>query len=165
MVQALLAPGFTAYRSRASALQEASFDRGGTEQRKARRDETFRPLSPGGEQNLIAGLKTANDKLVPGTTLNGAFFKEIYAIDPVAEMSRYNGPLFVAVGTKVALVGPQPQMGKLFIKYHRGAHPELMIRDMDHHFNVDKKVEDLDEMIDKTLGYLKKYLDVDEVDL
>ncbi|TXR49088.1 hypothetical protein [Phyllobacterium endophyticum] len=80
-------------------------------------------------------------------------------------MSRYNGPLFVAVGTKDALVGPQPQMGKLFIKYHKGAHAELMIRDMDHHFNVDKKVEDLDEMIDKTLGYLKKYLDVDEVDL
>lgn len=91
------------------------------------------------------------------TTMNSPFFQGVYGIDPVAEMARYEGPLFVAVGTKDEIVAPQPAMGALLLKYHEGPE-ELWVRDMDHEFNGTKTLEFVDEMAPTTIGFLAEYL-------
>jgi len=114
-----------------------------------------------GSQTLKTGL-TAGNKIVGSTNLKGPFFEGIYAIDPVAEMAKYAGPLFVAIGTKDTVVAPQPQMGKLFTKYHEGIE-ELWIRDMDHGFNKETSAVMIDEMAKATLAFLRKGLDAQGV--
>ncbi len=52
--------------------------------------------------------------------LKSGFFESLYAIDPVAEITRYAGPLFVAVGTKDDVVYPQPISGQILLDYHTG---------------------------------------------
>ena len=106
-------------------------------------------------QTLKDGLAAGNRLVV---NLKRPFFEGIYAIDPVAEMARYSGPLFVAVGTRDTVVAPQPQMGNLFIKYHEGTE-ELWTRDMDHGFNKDTSAAIVDEMAKATLAFLRKGLD------
>ncbi|WP_271893624.1 alpha/beta hydrolase family protein [Candidatus Phyllobacterium onerii] len=108
------------------------------------------------------GPQVADDKRVGNTGLNGAFFKELYTFHPLAEIAQYSGPLFVAVGTKDFSVGPQPETGKLFLKAHSGSE-ELMVRDMDHSFNIGKGSALVDEMINATLTYFRQYLDLDDI--
>ncbi|RCW83069.1 alpha/beta hydrolase family protein [Phyllobacterium bourgognense] len=110
-----------------------------------------------GPQALKDGPAAAN-KLVGRTGLKGSFFQGIYTIDPVAEIARYDGPLFVAAGTNDSVVAPQPQMGNLFLKYHEGIE-ELWVRDMDHGFDKDRSAAVVDEMAKATLTLLRKGLD------
>lgn len=82
-------------------------------------------------------------------TLKTGFFDSLYAIDPVAEITRYKGPLLVAVGTKDVVVFPQPVAGQVLLDYHDGPE-ELWVRPMDHSFNVFDGTATVDELIAKT---------------
>lgn len=89
--------------------------------------------------------------------LKSGFFESLYAIDPVAEITRYAGPLFVAVGTKDDVVFPQPISGQVLLDYHTGTE-ELFVREMDHVFNAFAGVEQVDELIAATGGFIKAQL-------
>lgn len=90
--------------------------------------------------------------------LKSGFFESLYAIDPVAEITRYAGPLFVAVGTKDDVVYPQPISGQILLAYHTGTE-ELFVREMDHVFNAFAGVEQVDELIAATGGFIRKHMD------
>jgi uncharacterized protein len=90
-------------------------------------------------------------------SLKTAFFQDLFAVDPVAELARYPGPVFIAVGTKDPLIYPQPQSGQLFLSYHRGA-GELWVRPMDHVFNVFEETHTVDELIEATGAFAAKHL-------
>lgn len=89
--------------------------------------------------------------------LKSGFFESLYAIDPVAEITRYAGPLFVAVGTKDDVVFPQPISGQVLLDYHTGTE-ELFVREMDHVFNAFTGVEQVDELISATGGFMRKHM-------
>ncbi|WP_187969102.1 alpha/beta hydrolase family protein [Aquibium microcysteis] len=90
--------------------------------------------------------------------LKSGFFESLYAVDPVAEITRYSGPLFVAVGTKDDVVYPQPVSGQVLLDYHTGDE-ELFVREMDHVFNAFAGVEQVDELIAATGAFIRKNLD------
>jgi dienelactone hydrolase len=90
--------------------------------------------------------------------LKSGFFESLYAVDPVAEITRYAGPLFVAVGTKDDVVYPQPVSGQILLDYHTGDE-ELFVREMDHVFNAFTGVEQVDELIAATGAFIRKNLD------
>lgn len=90
--------------------------------------------------------------------LKSGFFESLYAIDPVAEITRYAGPLFVAVGTKDDVVFPQPISGQVLLDYHTGE-GELYVREMDHVFNAFAGVEQVDELIAATGDFIRKHMD------
>lgn len=90
--------------------------------------------------------------------LKSGFFESLYAVDPVAEITRYDGPLFVAVGTKDDVVYPQPVSGQILLDYHTGDE-ELFVREMDHVFNAFTGVEQVDELIAATGAFIRKNLD------
>lgn len=90
--------------------------------------------------------------------LKSGFFESLYAVDPVAEITRYSGPLFVAVGTKDDVVYPQPVSGQVLLDYHTGEE-ELFVREMDHIFNAFAGVEQVDELIAATGAFIRRNLD------
>ena len=89
--------------------------------------------------------------------LKTAFFEDLFAVDPVADLAKYPGPIFVAVGTKDSIVYPQPQSAQLLLTYHAGA-GELWVRPMDHVFNVFEETRTLDELIEATGAFAAKHL-------
>ena len=91
------------------------------------------------------------------TALKTAFFEDLFNVDPVAELAKYPGPVFVAVGTNDPLIYPQPQSGQLLLTYHRGA-GELWVRPMDHVFNVFDESHTVDELIEATSVFMLKNL-------
>lgn len=106
-------------------------------------------------QGLEAGDKPVTAKLPWGAevALKQAFFDSLYAIDPVAEIARYKGPLLVAVGTKDTVVFPQPEAGQVLLDYHDGPE-ELWVKPMDHAFNAFEGVEMVDALIAKTGDFI-----------
>jgi dienelactone hydrolase len=106
---------------------------------------------------LASGEKPIDVTLPWGAqiALKAAFFESLYAIDPVAEITRYAGPLFVAVGTKDDVVFPQPISGQILLDYHTGDE-ELFVRDMDHVFNAFTGVEQVDELIAATGAFIAR---------
>jgi alpha/beta superfamily hydrolase len=90
-------------------------------------------------------------------SLKTAFFEDLFAVDPVADLAKYPGPVFVAVGTKDTIIYPQPQSGQLLLTYHKGA-GELWVRPMDHVFNVFDETHTVDELIDATGAFVAKNL-------
>ena len=90
-------------------------------------------------------------------SLKTAFFEDLFAVDPVADLAKYPGPVFVAVGTKDTVIYPQPQLGQLLLTYHRGA-GELWVRPMDHIFNVFEETHTVDELIEATGAFVAKNL-------
>lgn len=87
------------------------------------------------------------------TTLRAAFWHEMTMTDPVAAAARYPGPLLVIVGTRDAVVTPQPAAGEIFLAYHDGPE-ELVVLDTDHAFDVLTGPAVLDDMIARTLAFL-----------
>ncbi len=87
------------------------------------------------------------------TSLEAGFFQECLSTDPIAALAPVAAPLLVIVGSKDTTVTPQPQMGAVLTRYHQGP-SELAIVDTDHSFGAFEGTERLDEMIDKTLGWL-----------
>jgi uncharacterized protein len=110
-------------------------------------------------QGLAAGDKAVEGKLPWGATvkLKGPYFKSIFEVDPVAEITAYHGPLLVAVGTKDPIVFPQPESGQAFITYHKGP-SELWVQPMDHSFNSFENRDTVDAIINKTADFIQSHL-------
>ncbi len=66
--------------------------------------------------------------------LGKKFFKDLFKFDPVAAITKYNGPLMYIAGKYDTIVWPQPAVGELFLKYHKGAE-KLVVLEGDHEFN------------------------------
>jgi uncharacterized protein len=103
------------------------------------------------KKGLASGGKPVTGKLPWGAdvSLRTAFFESLYKIDPVAEITRYNGPLLVAVGSKDETVFPQPAAGEVLLGYHDGPE-ELLVWPMDHVFNAFQDAATVDKLIAKT---------------
>ncbi len=106
---------------------------------------------------LASGGKSIPVKLPWGSevALRTAYFEDLFTLDPVAELAKYRGPIFVAVGTKDTLIYPQPQSGQLLLTYHKGP-GELWVRPMDHVFNVFDETKTVDELIEATGAFVTK---------
>jgi alpha/beta superfamily hydrolase len=91
-------------------------------------------------------------------SLKGPFFQSLYAVDPVADISKYEGPLLVAVGTKDDVVFPQPAAGQVLLDYHDGDE-ELIVWPMDHVFNAFADAETVDKLIAATGDFIAKHAD------
>lgn len=89
-------------------------------------------------------------------TLKSGYFEDLHRLSPAAELARYPGPVFVAVGTKDPVVTPQPAMGQLLLNYHRGPH-ELWVRPMDHRFDVFNTDATLDELVDASAAFIFRH--------
>jgi dipeptidyl aminopeptidase/acylaminoacyl peptidase len=80
---------------------------------------------------------------------------ELRAADPVAEIARYSGPLFVAQGNLDVVVPPEgaPRL----VAAHAGPE-EIWVRDMDHMFNMEQGPEVTDELIAASGTFLANHL-------
>ncbi|MET0574360.1 MAG: alpha/beta fold hydrolase [Mesorhizobium sp.] len=107
------------------------------------------------KQGLASEDKPVTAKLPWGAeiSLKRGFFESMYAIDPVAEITHYKGPLLVAVGTKDDVVFPQPASGQVLLDYHDGPE-ELWVQPMDHVFNAFQGTETVDALIGKTGDFI-----------
>lgn len=84
--------------------------------------------------------------------LNGAFFQDVVAHDPMAEIAGYAGPLFVTKGMKDTTV--PPAVSDAYLAAHEG--PEVLwTREMDHVFNIFGETETLDAMVAATIDFIK----------
>ncbi|WP_088284692.1 S9 family peptidase [Ideonella sp. A 288] len=110
------------------------------------------------KSGLASGGKAVSTKLPWGAevSLKTAFFEDLYKVSPVAELARYSGPVFVAVGTNDPVVTPQPAMGQVLLSYHPGP-GELWVRPMDHSFNAFVNATTLDEMVDATSAFIRRH--------
>jgi len=90
--------------------------------------------------------------------LNSAFFREMFEIDPLAEIASYQNPLLVAVGIEDPIVYPQPESGELFLTYHPGEEA-LLVFSCDHIFNLFSERAILDALIDETLLWFLRTLE------
>jgi pimeloyl-ACP methyl ester carboxylesterase len=66
--------------------------------------------------------------------LGKGFFEDLFRIDPLVEINKFNGSMMVIVGQNDPIVWPQPVKGQLYMKYHQG-YKKLMVLDADHAFN------------------------------
>jgi hypothetical protein len=108
---------------------------------------------------LTSGGRPVKARLPEGgfIWLKTPFFEDLFAVDPVAELERYPGPVFVAVGTKDTDVKPQPEMGQILLTYHKGP-GELWVRPMDHTFNAFENADTVDALIAATAAFMEKYV-------
>lgn len=113
-----------------------------------------------GPEVVKEGLQAGSDAVVATLPwgaeieLRQPFFESLFTLDPVAEIARYDGPLFVAVGTNDDVVFPQPASGQVLLDYHAGNEQELFVRPMDHVFNAFEGVEQVDELIAATGAFI-----------
>jgi len=108
-----------------------------------------------GPEMLAAGVMSETPTRVAlpwgaEVTLGQPFFEGVIESDPVAELSRYDGPLFVAQGTADATV--DPAQAEMLLAAHEGRE-ELWLRDMDHSFDAYEGPERLDEMVAATIAF------------
>lgn len=122
---------------------------------------------------MLFGPQTVKDGLAAGDApvtatlpwgdeieLKQPFFESLFTLDPVAEITDYDGPLFVAVGTRDDVVFPQPASGQILLDYHDDdEEKELFVRPMDHVFNAFEGVEQVDELIAATGAFIARHLD------
>jgi dienelactone hydrolase len=114
------------------------------------------------EETVAAGLAAEDDAPVPVTlpwaeiTLNGAFFDGLEALDPVAELAPYDGPLFVAQGSLDTTV--PPASADLYIAAHDGPE-ELWLAEMDHVFNIFATADTLEQMIAANIAFFDAHAD------
>ena len=121
-----------------------------------------------GSNAIQEGLQSQN-KLITAklpwgaeTTLRSEFFKELFDIDPIAQITSYRGPLQVVVGLNDAIVTPQPQAGELYIKNHhdmKNVKDEIIKLDADHMLDIttDNR-EPLNEALWQGIKWLDKTL-------
>jgi dienelactone hydrolase len=108
------------------------------------------------QKALTDPADTAHELALPwgGTiSLKGSFFRSLAAVDPVADIVSYSGPLLVTSGTIDPVVYPQPESAQVFLDYHDGPE-ELWTRPMDHGFNAFQDAVTVDEMIEKTASFI-----------
>lgn len=118
--------------------------------------ETVKKGLAGGDTPVTATLPWG-DKI----ELKPAFFQSLFEVDPVAEITEYDDPLFVAVGTRDDVVFPQPASGQILLDYRDDDDDDatLFVREMDHVFNAFDGVEQVDELIGATGDFISKHLD------
>jgi pimeloyl-ACP methyl ester carboxylesterase len=116
---------------------------------------------------LAGGDRATSFKLPWGAdaSLKTAYFEDLFSVDPVADLAKYPGPVFVAVGTNDTAIYPQPALGQMLLAYHRGSGwgsgrsaDELWVRPMDHVFNVFQETHTVDELIEATGAFMAKHL-------
>lgn len=110
-----------------------------------------------GREMFERGLKADGPLEIPlpwgfSISLRRQFFEEVMEHDPLKEIARYDGPLFVAEGLNDKSVAPGT--GEKFIAAHKGQHT-LWPHPMDHAFNTGTGTEDLDRLVDKTVEFFK----------
>ena len=117
-----------------------------------------------GEEAVMAGLQSegeAVDITLPWgaeISLRTPFFEELFTVNPLAEITQYDGPLMVVVGTRDTTVWPQPQSGQAYINYHNGSET-LVVLDGDHIFDIlATGPEVMDEAVAWTLAWLAETL-------
>jgi uncharacterized protein len=112
------------------------------------------------KRGLAARDNTVDATLPWGTKvqLKGTFFQNFFSFDPVAEITGYDGPLLVVVGSNDEVVFPQPESGQILLNYHPGVE-ELIVWPMDHTFNVSHSSETVDSLIKTTGAFITKHLD------
>ncbi|MEM6609587.1 MAG: alpha/beta fold hydrolase [Pseudomonadota bacterium] len=110
-----------------------------------------------GADSVVAAIDASPDDLLTMTTpwgaeflLKGAFFDDVSAFDPIAEIASYDGPLFVASGASDTLV--HPSVAEAFLGSHNGAQ-EAWHAEMDHVFNIFATDETLEQLIDATVAF------------
>jgi cephalosporin-C deacetylase-like acetyl esterase len=122
--------------------------------------------------SLIVGAETVQNGLQTGdepitftlpwgaeTSLKGPFFEDLFRVDPIAEISQYEGPLMSIVGLNDTIVTPQPQAGQIFLTYHPGDNEMLVELDADHVFDIlTEGTDDLDDAIAWSLAWLSTTL-------
>jgi hypothetical protein len=78
--------------------------------------------------------------------LGKGFFEDLFKINPVAEIGKYENPLMVIVGSNDIIVWPQPAKGQAYLTYHNG--PEKLVNlNADHAFDYWAGPEKLDDAI------------------
>ena len=103
------------------------------------------------DQVITVNLPWAGD-----VELKGAFFDGIETHDPIEEITGFNGPLFIAVGSNDTTV--LPEVGDDFMAAHAGT-GRLWSAEMDHVFNVFETSETLDAMLAENVAFIQQHDD------
>ncbi len=91
------------------------------------------------------------------TSLGKGFFKELFTVNPITEISKYKGPVMVVAGLKDPIVWPQPTQSEALLKYHDGFE-KLVSVDADHSYNYWEGPEKLDDVIFWSTAWFMKTL-------
>ena len=86
-------------------------------------------------------------------SLKGEFYRSLYRVVPAAELSRYHGPVLLAIGTKDDIVWPQPTSAEALLSYHTGEH-ELWARETGHVIDCDKDDIMTNDVIKKSVAFI-----------
>jgi pimeloyl-ACP methyl ester carboxylesterase len=78
--------------------------------------------------------------------LGKKFFEDLFNVDPLAEIGKYQNPLMLVVGSNDVIVWPQPSKGKTYLNYHKGTE-YLVTLNADHAFDYWAGPEKLDDAI------------------
>ncbi len=78
--------------------------------------------------------------------LGKGFFLDLFAVDPVASIRDYTGPLMYVAGRNDDIVFPQPVPGQAFMNQHEGLEM-LVVLEGDHEFNSDISFEMFDDAV------------------
>ena len=114
-----------------------------------------------GADYMAAGLNSGDTVVTTKSpwgseiALRAGFFEDLFKIDPVAELARYRGPVFVAAGSNDQVIKPQPAMSQILLTYRQGR-GELWVRSMDHSFNAFQTSATVDELIAATFTFIEK---------
>ena len=111
-------------------------------------------------EDIKRGLESQGEAIIAKlswggeTQLKTGFFENLYTLAPLAEITKYQGPLMVVIGLKDTVVTPQPLMGSLFMKYHDG--PEALVKlNGDHLFGLLESPEVVDALIAWTTDWYR----------
>ena len=86
-----------------------------------------------------------------------SFFEDLYNVNPIAEISGYDGPVMVIVGLNDTVVMPQPQSGEVYLRCHPGE--EILVElEADHVFDCFVGTGRVDDTIHWSLLWLNETL-------
>lgn len=111
-------------------------------------------LGPGGIERGLASPGPHRVDLSWGKTvhLNRGYFEGVMTNQPLREIAGYEGPLFVAHGTRDEAV--LPHAAERYLAAHQGPH-QAWIADMDHSFDAAQGPATLDRLAGATLDFFK----------
>jgi uncharacterized protein len=83
--------------------------------------------------SLTLGIYLNGTYLGLDVTFNKGFFEDLFAINPIAEISQFKGDLMVIGGKNDVVVWPQPNACQSYLCYHKG-NEKMVTLDGDHAF-------------------------------
>lgn len=105
-------------------------------------------------KGLTAGETPVRIKMIWGDiALKQGYFEGMRDFDPPAEIAAYQGPLFVAHGTKD--VDVLPHAADKFLDAHDGPQ-QAYLAEMDHSFNATQGPQMLDTLLDRTVAFYRQ---------